>query len=63
MSVRLSIHEQVLTDGSKVYDVLISNEHREVIRLPAFTERDAHDLLEKLETAIGAHTTEEVGVV
>jgi hypothetical protein len=52
--------ERTLDDGSKVYEVSLMNEYRERIVLPAVTLTDAHELADKLESAILRHTNETV---
>lgn len=56
-TIRATMIERALSDGSKVYDVVIG-----ATNLAAVTERDARDLLYKLITAIEAHTNETVEV-
>ena len=48
---------KVLTDGSKVYDILLIQDDQ-VIRLPAYDKRHANELTEILAKAIEDFTTE-----
>lgn len=56
--ITIQVIERKLSDASLVYDVHMTGG----IVLPATTERDAHHLVDKLSTAIAAHTNEIVDV-
>lgn len=53
----IQVIERKLSDASLAYDVHMGN-----ICLPAMTERDAHHLVDKIGTAIAAHTNIKVDV-
>ena len=55
--VVIFVHEEKLSDGSKVYNVAIGN-----ITLHAVTEKEAVLLAEKIEEAIDAHCTDTCGI-
>ena len=58
MAVKMYLHESYLSDGSLVYAVSLPQSP-----LDAVTLVDAMELVEKVKTAIAAHTNEEVEVV
>jgi hypothetical protein len=63
MTIRLTLVERILTDGSAVHDVRIFDTSGPTsIVLPATSEADAYVVLEMIEEAVKMHTTELVGV-
>lgn len=60
--ISIQVIERRLSDASLVYDVHIGAPLIGTILLPCVTERDAHHLLDKIATAITAHTNITVDV-
>lgn len=53
--IKIRVIEETLSDGSLAYNVRIGD-----IVLPAVSEQDSYDLVDKLESAIRAHTNEQL---
>ena len=60
--MKIKILETVLTDMSKVYDVVIRTEAGEIMQLACVTEADADALMVGLAGLIEAHTNDVVEV-
>jgi hypothetical protein len=54
--IYIAKHTQVLTDRSKVHDVLI-REGADTITISCITERDADTFIDQLQQLIEQHTT------
>lgn len=53
--IKIRVIEEMLSDGSLVYNVRIGD-----LVLPAVSEQDSYDLADKIDSAIRAHTNEEL---
>lgn len=51
---------KTLEDGSKVFDVLLSDDDGDAVLLQAVTEQDAEHLLRGLRVLIAKHTNEPI---
>jgi hypothetical protein len=60
VSIRLA--KGILTDGSEVFDLYLSQDGQLPIRLDCCSERDAYALLEQLQTSIHDHTVNDTKV-
>lgn len=57
MTIRIKVMEEILTDKSKVYNVIMIDEDAGgIIYLPCVSHKDADQLIETLITAIDQHT-------
>lgn len=52
--------EEILSDGSKVYNVIVESDTGNAIGLHAITETDAEQLTARLQLAITGHTVDTV---
>ncbi len=58
MNIRVQVQEELLSDNSIVFNVLLNN-----VVLHAYSERDARMLSEQLRSAINVHTTDEAHIL
>lgn len=62
-AVTIRLARGVLSDGSEVFDVYLSQDGQLPIRLDCCSERDALALIDLLETAIEVHTVNDTRVI
>lgn len=58
MEIKIGVSREVLTDQSEVFNAIISQDGKIVLKLHAVSELDAHTLADSFIESIGKHTVD-----